>query len=82
MVNGGDTEGSLGAKYGHHLTLGLLAGKLRYEQRPLRQDLCSSEETYIGGRHVCALKRGGHTVLPHATHFSVIQEGKGCMIWV
>lgn len=77
-----DTEGGLGAEYGHHLTLGLLAGKLRYEQRLPRQNLCSSEETYIGRRHVCALKRGDHAVSTHVTYFSVIQEGKGCMIWV
>lgn len=45
VVNGGDAEGSLGAEYGHDLTSGLLAGKPRYEQRPPRKDLCSSEET-------------------------------------
>lgn len=86
MENGGGREGSLGTEHGHLLALGLLAGKLRNKQRPLRQDLCSSEVTCIGRRHVCAPERGSRAVTDddhqHAIHFSVIQGEKRCIILI
>lgn len=81
VENGGNRGGSLRAERGR-LALGLLAGKLRNKERPLRQDLCCSEVTCIGRRHVCAPKRGTHAVWQHAVHFSVIQGGKGCIILI
>lgn len=57
VENGGDREGSVGAEHGL-LIFELLAGKLRNKQRPLRQDLCSSEVTCIGGG-MFVLPRGG-----------------------
>lgn len=82
VENGGDREGSVGAEHGLLLIFELLAGKLRNKQRPLRQDLCSSEVTCIGRRHVCAPKRGSHAVCQHAIHFSIIQGGKRCAILI
>lgn len=86
MENGGGREGSLGTEHGHLLALGLLAGKLRNKQRPLRQGLCSSEVTCIGRRHVCAPERGSRAVTDddhqHAIHFSVIQGEKRCIILI
>lgn len=58
VENGGDREGSVGAEHGLLLIFELLAGKLRNKQRPLRQDLCSSEVTCIGGG-MFVLPRGG-----------------------
>lgn len=49
VVNGPDTKGSLGSEHGHYLTFCLLAGELRNGQRPLKRDLCSSEDTGTAG---------------------------------